>query len=97
MMLTKANTDAEFPLQDYHFMFDRNIPVGYGCTERPERFTPIEWEHRIDNMRDSLYERYGDLYKDENGNLYGVETMFSGDKLAPCVWQRVEKNGESHN
>lgn len=90
MKLTKVSTGIEYPLQSYRFIWEDGKAVGFGRMNCPEDINPIEWENRLDDYIDELWDGYGELYQDEDGNLYGVETMHFNEKCVPCVWSRVE-------
>jgi len=91
MKLTKVDTGVKSPLANYRFIFEDGRPVGFGHEDRPDEFTELEWQRKVDRMTDDLWDGYGDLYQDDDGNLYGVETRFNGSDLVPCVWSRVEE------
>lgn len=93
MKLHEVETESVYPLQDYKFLFDENdLPVGFGKAERPTSIMTIpEYENSISNLQDVLYDGYGKLYADEDGNLYGGETWYIGGKFELAVWQRVVK------
>lgn len=92
MKFTKINTNEEYPLLNgYRFIFKDEFPLGYGQADKPDNMSAHDYERKIDDVKDSLWDCYGDLCEGEDGELYGVEYAWLGDGLVPFVWARVEK------
>lgn len=100
-----ATPGVEYPLRSYRFVRRGDEIEGFGVADCPADYAEWEWENKISRTTDALWDRYGSLCRGSDGQLYGVEYVFSYDPktktgdLIPTAWARVEKieEGTDHD
>ncbi len=49
----------------------------------------------VDSQLDSLYDFDSSLYQGEDGNMYAVKMIYSGDCWIPLAWHKLTKKGDA--
>lgn len=81
------NRDFAVKESGMKFLFEGGHPVGFGVADELKAADPSG--RKESDLHDSLYDGDCAIYKDDNGDLYGVEMFYNGEKFIPGVWQRI--------